>query len=77
MLGVHVTASAATLALAPPRVIFQRAYAHDASGAFGSPFYDVAPGGRFLMVTSSQWTNVNAVVVLNWLEELKRLVPTK
>jgi hypothetical protein len=37
--------------------------------------YDVAPDGRFLMLAedSSRPTILN--VVLNWTEELKRLVP--
>ena len=51
-----------------PRVLFEGAY-FDA--------YDVAPDGqRFLMVEpveGTQSTQIN--VVLNWLDELKRLVP--
>jgi hypothetical protein len=40
--------------------------------------YDVAPGGRFLMVrrqTSADQKSAAMVVVLNWFEELKRLLP--
>ena len=43
------------------------------------PYYDVSPDGqRFLMlepvVSQTGATQIN--VVLNWFEELKRLVPT-
>ena len=39
--------------------------------------YDVAPDGRFLLLQSEQpLTITNLNVVLNWFEELKRLVPT-
>ncbi len=39
--------------------------------------YDVAPDGRFLMIQESQASTPPAIhVVLNWFEELKRLVPT-
>jgi hypothetical protein len=52
----------------------------------GSPFwrtYDVSPDGqRFLMIKDNAdgdqpSTPASMVVVLNWLEELKRLVPPK
>jgi hypothetical protein len=44
--------------------------------------YDLAPDGRFLIVRSDQPDAGGAkapeiVVVQNWLEELKRLVPAK
>ena len=40
--------------------------------------YDVAPDGRFLMIQDSQEpTPVSVNVVLNWFEELKRLVPVE
>jgi len=39
--------------------------------------YDVAPDGRFLLLQGEQpLTTTNLNVVLNWFEELKRLVPT-
>ena len=45
---------------------------------WGAFYYDVAPDGRFLMVLESEERNspMNLVVVLNWFEELERLVPT-
>jgi hypothetical protein len=49
-------------------------------GVGGRP-YDVAPDGRFFIIRSVQTeggggTSPNIIVVLNWLEELKGLVPT-
>ncbi len=43
----------------------------------GGRSYDVAPDGRFLMLQlpEAEFTQIN--VVLNWFEELKRLVPTE
>ena len=43
--------------------------------------YDLGPDGRFLMVaednqTGSAESPYDLVIVQNWLEELKRLVPT-
>ncbi|MFH1881971.1 MAG: hypothetical protein ABIL62_04590, partial [Planctomycetota bacterium] len=39
--------------------------------------YDVAPDGRFLIIQEPQEpTPLGINVVLNWFEELKRLVPT-
>jgi serine/threonine-protein kinase len=60
-----------------PRRLFERPF--NRSTAFW-PNYDVTPDGqRFLMVKDSALdappTRIN--VVLNWFEELKRLVPTK
>ena len=40
--------------------------------------YDVASDGRFVMIEESQSSSpTSLVVVLNWSEELKRLVPAK
>ena len=53
-----------------PQVMFEGDY------AFGDPLYDISPSGqRFLMMTREEGLEqIN--VVLNWFEELKRLVPT-
>jgi eukaryotic-like serine/threonine-protein kinase len=73
MMVVDVSASP-DLRLSRPRVLFEQRY------AFGSaqtvPNYDVSPDGeRFVMVKDDSASGrIN--VVLNWLEELKRLVPT-
>jgi len=54
-----------------PAVLFTGSYFSDIVGRN----YDVAPDGqRFLMVAAENTNRIN--VVLNWFEELKRLVPT-
>jgi hypothetical protein len=50
------------------------------SQEFLSPNYDVAPDGRFLMlqITNDRVDAPRSVnVVLNWFDELKRLVPAR
>jgi len=55
------------------------------TGGTVNPFfnYDIAPDGRFLMLkpkggaTTEGAPSTNLIVVQNWFEELKRLVPTK
>ena len=47
----------------------------------GNRPYDIAPDGRFLIIRSGQSeaagdTASDMIVVQNWFEELKRLVPT-
>jgi len=60
-----------------PEVLFEGAYASSRFVA-GYPYYDISPDGqRFLMIkeeTAQEAGQIN--VVLNWFEELKRLVPT-
>jgi hypothetical protein len=50
------------------------------STAANNRAFDVSPNGqRFLMIKNAQTTDTPAstiVIVQNWLEELKRLVPT-
>jgi Tol biopolymer transport system component len=57
-----------------PRVLF-------GEGLDGSSrSYDVAPDGRFLVIQPTPLTDpapASIVVVQNWVEELKRLVPTR
>ena len=48
---------------------------HFSRGAPAGPGYDVAPDGRFLMVDPTEGDSTNLMVVLDWFEELKRLVP--
>ena len=48
---------------------------------FGNRPYDIAPDGRFLIIRSAQaeidgGPASNLILVQNWFEELKRLVPT-
>jgi hypothetical protein len=60
--------------------LFEVNYAVDGLSDRYRPNYDVMPDGRFVMVKAvgregeEDPTQIN--VVLNWFEELKRLVPT-
>ena len=57
--------------VSPPELLFDGPYTLDLSG---HQRYDVAPDGRFLMVENSE--DFRVVLVENFFEELKRLVPT-
>jgi Tol biopolymer transport system component len=63
------------LTLATPRVIFEQRYGYGNTTALTN--YDVsADGQRFLMVKGESGV-ASLSVVLNWTEELKRLVPAR
>ena len=71
--------SGTTLVAGRPRVLFEFAMLAQAGG--NRP-YDIAPDGRFLIIRSGQAegsgdTAASLIVVQNWTEELKRLVPTR
>ena len=74
MMAVPVE-TGATFRAGEPNVLFDQQYCRFLSRRT----YDLAPDGRFLMVkaTADDQTGPTAQVVLvrNWLEELKRLVP--
>ena len=59
-----------------PRMLFETSFSGD---ALGNPNYDVsADGERFVMIQPS-WSldgRFHVEIVLNWFEELNRLVPT-
>ena len=56
------------------RILFEGNYSPPSTG--GNPYDDVSPDGqRFLMLAATGEPRVR--VVLNWLDELERLVPTK
>jgi Tol biopolymer transport system component len=57
-----------------------RLFEGDYSFSSGPRRFDVAPDGRFAMlkrVGGSDTSQPGVIVVLNWFDELKRLVPTK
>ena len=65
-----------TLVAGRPHVLFELAIP-----AGGPRSYDIAPDGRFVIIRSAQAAAGGAaastlIVVQNWTEELKRLVPT-
>ncbi len=63
-------------------MLFVAPYAlDDAGGGAGNPNYDISPDGeQFIFVEHDSPTGVEGVaqitVVLNWFDELQRLVPT-
>jgi serine/threonine-protein kinase len=58
-----------------PRVLFEGGFVPYEANVGRT--YDVAPDGRFLMIQEDQrLPSASLVVVQNWSEELKRLVPT-
>jgi serine/threonine protein kinase/Tol biopolymer transport system component len=75
MMAVDIT-TAPTVVVGKPRKVFERSY--NRSDAFW-PNYDVSPDGqRFLMIKGSPPLAASRInVLLDWPEELKRLVPTK
>jgi Tol biopolymer transport system component len=62
-----------------PKEIFKGPYVTGATIAAVASTYDVAPDGEhFLMIEGGEEEGANQLhVVLNWFEELKRLVPTE
>jgi serine/threonine-protein kinase len=66
------------LAPGQPTLLFQREYETGLSAEFPGSNYDVTPDGRFVMIRIDESSGSRQIhVVLNWLEELKRLVPTE
>ena len=75
MLAVPVQ-SGTTFVAGRPQVLFDIELPLSRGGDWP---YDIGPDGRFLMIRSGQegaaGTATNLILVQNWLEELKRLVP--
>lgn len=65
------------LDVSEPTLLFDGPYISRAGENGGSQSYDVAPDGRFLMIKPNLSSSGRLVVVQNWVEELKRLVPSK
>ncbi len=65
-----------TFSAETPRVLFEGSYQLSAASPGENPYYDISPDGqRFLMIKIEQQAGTQINVVLNWFEELKRLVP--
>jgi hypothetical protein len=78
MFAVAMPSEATALVPGRPRVLFPLAMLPQGNG--NRP-YDITPDGRFVIIRSGQdqddgGTALNMIVVFNWFEELKRLVPT-
>jgi eukaryotic-like serine/threonine-protein kinase len=66
-----------TFTAGTPKVLFERPTPRT---NLGVRYYDVSPDGRFLLVQDKERSPIKVtqmILVQNWLEELKRLVPTK
>jgi len=77
-MAVRVTTNPDIQAFTPTRLFSESGASVELSGGGGYiPFFDVSPDGeRFLVLqTHDEWTpQIN--LVLNWFQELERLVPT-
>ena len=72
MMAVAISAGP-ELSPGKPTLLFEGPY--DLKIGSGASNYDVAEDGRFVMIhTEARSTHIN--FVLNWFEELERLVPT-
>lgn len=77
MMTVPIRSSPSSIAIGSAQRLFD--WPHEPKTSFG---FDVSPDGqRFLVVapgeaTSQRSTQQEIQVVLNWFEELERLVPT-
>ncbi|MFB3060609.1 MAG: hypothetical protein ACE10C_04485 [Candidatus Binatia bacterium] len=73
-------ATAPTFQAQTPRLLFEGSYKYGRQGGISSvvSYYDISPDGqRFVMVKETEVQEAKQInVVLNWFEELKRLVPT-
>ena len=69
--------TAPVLAVGAPEVVFEEGYSPSLAETPGRN-YDISPDGeRFLIIQDSKSAgSTEFVVVLNWFEELNRLVPT-
>ena len=59
-----------------PTVLFEGSYRGATSSPPGYAYYDISPDGRRFLMSKEDSTPTAINVVLNWFEELKRLVPT-
>ena len=71
--------SGTTLVAGRPQVLFEAAMI---APAVGSRTYDLAPDGRFIVILRAEektgsGTAPGLILVQNWFEELKRLLPTR
>jgi len=78
MMAVAIGEKGDRLELGTPTLLFEGRFAVAALSS-GDAWYDVSPDGRrFLMLkTEDAPGTTNIIIVQNWINELKRLVPTK
>jgi serine/threonine protein kinase/Tol biopolymer transport system component len=78
MMSVPVPPTGKAFTHGNPRVLFEGSYVPEASDGSGARSYALAPDGqRFLMMKEEERHDATQIVVIqNWVEELKRRVPT-
>lgn len=76
LLSAEVIEWEPVLRFKPARELFEGGFVPYVTGTPRT--YDVAPDGRFVMIEPNETASVEASLILvkNWHEELKRLVPT-
>jgi len=66
-----------TFSAGKPEVLFEGRYVRTRFPPPAYQYYDIFPDGkRFLMIKEVEGSTAQINVILNWFEELKRLVPT-
>ncbi len=58
-----------------PEVLFEGSYVKT-QFMIGKQYYDISPDGQRFLMIKAEGSTAQINVVLNWFEELKRLVPT-
>ncbi len=80
VMAIDVSTEGGTVSLGTPRQLFDGNYSASV-GVTGGRQYHVGQDGRFLMLKETSGGDgenpTQIVLVQNWLEELKRLVPTE
>jgi Tol biopolymer transport system component len=83
LMAVRIEERGGSLVVSSPTLVFDDPYRPDTGGAQGGVAnYDIAPDGkRFVMVDEPQRMAATQIarieVILNWLDELKRRVPSR
>jgi eukaryotic-like serine/threonine-protein kinase len=77
MISVPITTTGASFKFGNPRTLFERSYVMEGSDVGGGRSYALAPDGRFLMMKEEEGVEggsgpAEIVVILNWIEDLKR-----
>jgi Tol biopolymer transport system component len=75
LMVVAVSTRGGDIVLSPPRVLFEQRYAFGAAQTIAN--YDVSPDGQWFLMIKDDSSSGRVTIVLNWQEELNRLVPTK
>ena len=68
------------IAAGEPRPLFELAPGIEIQGGLVARSYDISPDGQhfvFVRIVEGSWKPPQRILVLNWVEELKRLVPTE